>query len=185
MRFAADLTAILSCDALRWQALQRVRSLALADGWIGAGFVRDAVWDHLHGHGPRPPVGDVDVIWFDRTSERVETDRLMEARLQACDSDLSWSVKNQAHMHLRNGDLPYESTADAMRYWPETATAVAVRLTPLDMLEINAPLGLDDLFAPRLKPTRAFPGDRRAIFDRRVAQKQWLSRYPLLRQEGR
>lgn len=35
---------------------------------------------------------------------------------------LGLPVKNQARMHLRNGDRPYQSATDAMRYWPETAT---------------------------------------------------------------
>lgn len=36
-------------------------------------------------------------------------------------------LRNQEQMHIRNGDQPYSSALDAMRYWPETATAVATR----------------------------------------------------------
>jgi hypothetical protein len=67
-----------------------------------------------------------------------------------------------------------------MRFWPETATAVAVRLSG-DALEINAPLGLDDLFALLLRPTPCFSSARRAIFDQRIADKKWLTRYPRVR----
>ncbi|WRQ77412.1 nucleotidyltransferase family protein [Pseudomonas saxonica] len=31
-----------------------VRSLNLPDCWIGAGFLRNAVWDYLHGRSPSP-----------------------------------------------------------------------------------------------------------------------------------
>lgn len=43
------LQTLISSDAQRWHLLDIVRSLALPDCWIGAGFVRNAVWDHLHG----------------------------------------------------------------------------------------------------------------------------------------
>lgn len=161
-------------------ALEAIRELALPDGWIGAGFVRDAVWDHLHGREIRSPSADVDVVWFDRHRIEEERDREIESRLRACRPNFHWSVKNQARMHARNGDRPYDSVADAMCFWPETATAIAVRLTPEGGLEINAPFGLDDLFAPKLVPTPSFLGKKRHIFEQRTAQKGWRVRYPLL-----
>jgi uncharacterized protein len=180
MSLGADLTAILSADPLRWEALRLARSLALPDCWIAAGFVRDAVWDHLHGRPPGHPAGDVDVIWYDPARPEAETDRAIEQRPRGLSASFAWSVKNQARMHRRNGDPPYASAADAMRSWPETATAVAVRLSSADMLEINAPFGLDDLFGLRLVPTAAFLVRKRALFEQRVADKAWLCRYPLL-----
>ncbi|MEQ1549262.1 MAG: nucleotidyltransferase family protein [Chakrabartia sp.] len=38
-----------------------------------------------------------------------------------------------------------------MRYWPETATAVAVRLSDEGILEVEAPYGLTDLFGLRCR----------------------------------
>jgi Nucleotidyltransferase len=62
---ARQLTQIIRGDARRWAVLAQVRALGLPDCWVAAGFVRDAVWDHLHGYAPQL-LGDVDVIWFDR-----------------------------------------------------------------------------------------------------------------------
>jgi len=180
MRFEADLAAILFHDPVRLNALRLVRSLALPDCWIGAGVIRDAVWDHLHGRVPTRPGGDVDIVWFDPARAQASVDQDIEREIGAINPNFAWSVKNQARMHLRNGDAPYESVADAMRSWPETATAVAVRLSEDDRIEVNAPLGLDDLFALRLTPTPAFAIRKRGIFEQRVAEKGWLSRYPLL-----
>jgi len=45
-----------------------------------------------------------------------------------------WSVKNQARMHLVNSDEPYSSTLDAIKYWPETATAIAIRINQAEIL---------------------------------------------------
>lgn len=178
--FAADLRSIILQHPLRRHALQRVESLDLPDCWIGAGFVRDTIWDHLHGRSVAMPTGDVDIIWFDRARSHARHDRAIEAVLQGREPGMAWSVKNQARMHLRNDDPPYDHVADAMRFWPETATAVAVRLSG-DALEINAPLGLDDLFGLLLRPTPCFASARRAIFDQRIADKKWLTRYPRVR----
>ncbi len=172
---------LLRDDALRWGALQTLAQLALPDGWIAAGFLRNAVWDALHGVAPRPPVGDVDIIWFDPQQPDPARDRALEAVLRDGCPALRWSVKNQARMHRRNGDRPYASAIDAMRCWPETATAVAARIAGDGRLEIAAPYGLQDLFALRLRPTPRFASDRAPVFAQRVADKGWLRRYPLLR----
>ena len=52
---AARLRALLLADARRPALLRAVAALALPDCWIAAGFVRNAVWDHLAGaRRPRP-----------------------------------------------------------------------------------------------------------------------------------
>nr|WP_187360793.1 nucleotidyltransferase family protein [Enterobacter asburiae] len=50
------------------QMLYAARELQLRDCWIGAGFVRDAVWDHMHTYWKKSFSGDVDVVWFDPES---------------------------------------------------------------------------------------------------------------------
>ena len=94
---------------------------------------------------------------------------------------LDWSVRNQARMHLRNSDESYASVLDAMRHWPETATAVAVRRVGGTSCEIAAPFGLDDLFGLVLRPTPRFAGERREMFLQRLATKCWMATWPLLR----
>jgi len=161
------------------EVLRQVEALRLPDCWVGAGFVRSAVWDHLHGRAPGAGGGDIDVIWFDPERATPAADAAIEQRLAASNPSLPWSVRNQAGMHLRNGDRPYCSSEDAMAFWPETATAVAVRLRG-DALEIAAPFGLDDLFDLVLRPTPAFSHDKRPIFDARVNTKRWRERWPRL-----
>jgi len=180
MRFYADLAGLLMNDPARMAALRAVRSLGLPDCWIGAGFVRDAVWDHLHSYPRRLPTGDVDVVWFDDTGPAVAVDREIETDLRRRAPRFDWSVKNQARMHVHNGDAPYKSVADAMRHWPETATAIGARLADDGRIDLNAPLGLEDLFSMRLIPTDAFATRKKSVFDKRVFEKGWLERYPLL-----
>lgn len=181
MNYSPTLQTLILNDALRMEALLALRHLHLPDGWIGAGFVRDAVWAYRHKH-PRSPVpADVDVVWFDDKQLSEGQDRAFETALKRLKPAFNWSVKNQARMHRRNGDAPYRSTEDALRFWPETATAVAVRLTDDYRLETIAPYGLEDLFELRLRPTPRFEHEKQAIFWQRVAKKRWLTRYPLLR----
>ncbi|BDH46012.1 hypothetical protein TUM12370_20560 [Salmonella enterica subsp. enterica serovar Choleraesuis] len=163
------------------QALYAVQAMALNDGWIGAGFVRDAVWDNLHGYGKRTVAGDVDVVWFDSQCPTEDRDKALEQKLRQQIPAFDWSVKNQARMHQRNGDKPYTSTQNALRYWPETVTAVAARAVGTGLIEIIAPYGLDDLFELRLRPTPRFEREKFEVFHQRITAKCWLKRYPMLR----
>jgi hypothetical protein len=175
------VTEIVRADPARWHLLGLVRDLALPDCWIGAGFVRNAVWDHEHGRSPSAPDGDVDVIWFDPGRTNPAEDERHEAALQRVAPSVAWSVKNQARMHGRNGDARYTSAIDAMCFWPETATAVAVRRTGGDECEVAAPFGLSDLFDQVLRPTPRFAGEKYTIYQERLRSKGWLRLWPLLR----
>lgn len=176
-----QIDGIIRSDPIRWRLLEIVSDLNLPDCWIAAGFVRNAVWDALHGRLCRPPLGDVDVIWFDPDRSEEIHDRKIEETLRAAAPSIGWSVKNQARMHSRNGDQPYQSSTDAMRYWPETATAVAAKRSGKDQLDIACPFGLDDLFDLVLRPTQRFAAEKLPIFEQRVQSKDWMTAWPLLR----
>lgn len=85
----ATLRTLLFRDRLRRAALEAVAALDLPDCWIGAGFVRDAVWDELHGYGTRPPGGDVDVVWFDPAAPDERIDRDIERQLMLALPDMA------------------------------------------------------------------------------------------------
>lgn len=167
---------LLVRDQLRWQALGIVEALNLPQGCIGAGFVRNLVWDHLHGRACDCREEDIDVLFYDQSTTDPAYDAEIEAKLRASAPDLNWSVKNQARMHLRNQDAPYISVEDAMRFWPETATAVAAMRSKSDVI-IIAPFGLFDLEGLILRPTSAEP-HKIAAFRTRVQAKNWRTRWP-------
>jgi len=171
------LIAILRQAPLRMHVFEIVRSLALPDWAVGAGFIRAAVWDALSGYDIASPVDDIDVLYFDRENRDPRHDEAIEQRLRDIDPALPWSVRNQARMHIRNGDGPYGSTADALRFWLETPTCVAVRLDTDGGLEILAPYGLQDLFSMSIRPTSRGHA-RRAEYTARIAEKKWHERWP-------
>jgi uncharacterized protein len=77
-----------------------------------------------------------------------------EDRLRSMIRSCAWQARNQAAVHVWyasrfDGDpvRPLLTIADAVATWPETATAVAVRMGPADEVEVCAPLGLTDLLA--------------------------------------
>ena len=120
----------------------------------------------------------MDVIWFDLNRPDPARDAALHDRLTAMDPTVRWSVKNQSRMHVRNGDRPYTSAVDAMRFWPETATAVAVRKTKTECIEVASPLGLEDLFGLIVRPGPCFAEAKRDIVLDRVRTKQWLRIWP-------
>jgi hypothetical protein len=168
-------------DAWRLYALRTAAKLDLPQCWIAAGFVRNRVWDALHGHGVPSPLDDLDVVYFDPGRQDRAQEKGHEAALARAAPGLRWSVKNQARMHTRNGDRPYRSTADALCHWCETATAVGVRVNASGELEILAPLGLADLLGLVVRPTPHARACRLSVYRERVARKNWRATWPRLR----
>jgi len=166
----------------RMDMLEALADLDLPDAWIAAGAVRNAVWDRLHEYPTSTPLADVDVIWFDpgRASRSVDVE--LEHGLGQRLAGVTWSVKNQARMHRRNGDPPYRNCLEAMGGWPETATGIAARLGPHGAIELSAAFGFDDLLLLRLRPTPRFGAD--PTFRKRVESKRWLALWPKLRLVG-
>jgi|LNAP01.1.fsa_nt_gb hypothetical protein len=74
-------------------------------------------------------------------------------------------------MYVQNGDEPYQSATDAMRYWPVTATAVALRLREDGTCEIAAPLGHHDLFNSIIRPAGRFATEKCYLSRARQVQK--------------
>ena len=183
MRSLDDIARILAAEPVIVSVLAAVEALSIDDCWVGAGLVRNAVWDHLHGR----PVGlvagsDIDVVYCDPADAGMARDLAIEARLAASHPALPWSVHNQARMHAANGDPPYRDVADAIRCWPETATAVAARLSE-GTVALLAPHGVGDLLGLIVRPTPVFVR-KPAAWQARRAEKAWLQRWPRLCEVG-
>jgi hypothetical protein len=177
-----DILALVAGDAGMMAALRTVAGLGLPDCWIGAGFLRGAVWDRAHGYEARTPLDDIDVVYFDARDTAPEAEAALERRLAGRLPGLPWSVKNQARMHARNDDSPYRDSADALAHWLETPTAVALRLSDAGAPELLAPLGTEDLLGLHVRPTphaRGHP-QRLAAYRARMEMKNWPAIWPKL-----
>lgn len=175
----AQILELIKNDSWMMQILAAAESMELPDWLIGAGFVRNKVWDHLHGYKKSTPPTDIDLVYFDKESKFDEKE--IESRLKTLVSEVDWEVVNQATAHNWNEEEPYTSTADAISKWPETATGVGVTLKK-DELKLIAPLGIDDLVNVIARPTPAFKVSekKRARVQERITQKHWKEKWPKL-----
>lgn len=162
--------------------LETVRLCDPPDWLVGAGVIRNLVWDHLHQYQATTPLADVDVVFFDPQDVRPERDCAVQQQLAQRLPHVNWEATNQAAVHLWYKDVfgfsvpPFHSSEEAVGTWPETATSVAVRLLSTDEIHIVAPCGLADLFnmVLRRNPSRV----TRERFIQRLHSKQILRKWP-------
>jgi hypothetical protein len=182
IRNEEDISQLLREDTWRMDVLRAAESLGLPDWWIGAGFLRNAVWDAIEGRRS-PPSRDVDLVYFDSHDVRPETDWAYDEKMQADYPFAEWEVRNQARMHHKNGFDPYTSTADGIAHWVETATCVAVKLKD-DRLKYLFCHGTDDLFGLIARPVDHFKtAELLPEFYNRIEEKQWRKKWPSLKVE--
>lgn len=184
-----ELGELVEASAWLLSVLGHVGAVNAPDAWIGAGVIRDLVWDQRFGRGFDPSkVRDVDVPYFDLADLSPRRDRAVEEALQERDRTVPWDAKNQAAVHLWYPDRfgvtvdPLGSVADAVATWPETATCVAIRLSTGGELEILAPYGLDDLLDGVWRPNPKRVTEREAR--RRLLRKDPARRWPAVHVVG-
>ncbi|TFE02365.1 nucleotidyltransferase family protein [Jeotgalibacillus salarius] len=170
-------------DAETREILKAVQHLNLEDWWVCAGYIRKKIWDELSQGEAIVPLDDIDVIYFDPSDISEETEKGYEEELHRMLPGLPWSVKNQARMHMVNGLDPYESARDAIAKFPETVTALGIKLDVNDRMVLYAPHGLEDLLHFSVKPTPYFRGDpsRMKVFYNRLNHKKWSLYWPEVR----
>lgn len=145
-----QLLAILGAHPWFMAALEAVSELGLSQWCIGAGVIRNIVFDHLDGE-TTTPIGDVDVAYFDSSDLTEVADRRYENILKQRMPHIPWEVTNQAAVHLwfhkKFGYRvpPVDGIAEAVATWPETCTAVAVTKALDNSYKVYAPCGLEDL----------------------------------------
>lgn len=172
-----DIVRIIGEDSWMMELLKTVKTLHLPDWWICAGFVRSKIWDVLHGFTERTPLPDIDVIYYDAANIDELEEKMFEERLRNLIPGIPWSVKNQARMHVINNLQPYTSSFDGISKFPETVTALGVKLDDEDNIILAAPWGIDDAINLEVKPTPFFAEtkERMKVYEKRVAKKAWDS----------
>lgn len=176
----ADILKLIRSDQWMMDVLLVARSANLPDWMIGAGFVRNKIWDYLHDFANKEvPTADIDLIYYDTSNlsedREKEVDQLLKNKL-----DINWSVKNQARMHtVHHRAKPYKNTEEALAEWVETATCVAVRLEDDDTITLFAPHGIDDLVNLVVRPTASFLNNL-DVFWARIKSKHWEQKWPKL-----
>ncbi len=174
-----EILKIIQADLWMMEILQIVQDLDLPDWWIGAGFVRNKIWDELHGYKKRTPLNDIDVIYFNQKNINENEEKKYEEKLRA-KINLPWSVKNQARMAIVRKDIIYQSAEEGLSRWVETATCIGVKINGANHLVLTAPHGIEDLINLVLRPIPLFSKDLQ-VFNERIKKKQWLKLWPKLK----
>lgn len=174
-----DIVTLVTADAWMMNVLQEADKLNLPEWMIGAGFLRNKVWDNLHGITREiADTNDIDLVYLDKQRVSEKADYELSERMNGT-LGLRWEIKNQAYMHTRHNHTPYDSTAEGISHWVETPTCVAVTLED-GKPKIIAPHGINDLvnLIVRPSPTRLHDLD---LFYKRVGDKEWLQKWPKLK----
>lgn len=185
-----DIVELIEKDEWMMEVLRSAESLNLPDWWIGAGFVRSKVWDHLSNYKKRTPLPDIDIIYFDKSdfsskeanSYSTKSEDKYQEKLSRLIPDVKWSVTNQARMHTYHNRTPYKNSEEALSEWPETATCIGVRLKK-GKLRIIAPYGINDLVNFTVKPIPKYSEIFKFIpneYKNRLKKKKWLEKWPKL-----
>src|SRR3984893_16099472 len=155
------LTAVLRATPPLMQVLSVARRLCLPDWLVFSGAVYQPVLNHLTGRALDYGIKDYDLGFFDASDLSYDAEDAVIRRVKtAFDEPLRSmvEVRNQARVPLSleaKFSEPYgplSSTAEALERFASATFAVGVRLEADDRLYIEAPFGLADLFALRLRP---------------------------------
>lgn len=175
-----DITRVLEVDGWRMDVLKAAEELDLPDWWIGAGFLRNAIWNAMEGIDS-PPTRDVDLVYFNKSDVQPETDWTYDEKMKMDYPFAKWEIRNQARMHYVNDFEPYTSTADGIAHWVETATCVAVKLKDGKLSYLFCH-GTEDLFGLIARPIPEFKSEKLLpTFYQRIEKKRWKEKWPSLR----
>jgi hypothetical protein len=175
------LTTILRATPPLMLVLTVAHRLGLPDWLVFSGAVYQPVLNHLTGRPLDYGIKDYDLAYFDASDLSYEAEDAVIHRVRTAFDEPVRSmvqVRNQARVHLwfeeKFGEpyAPLSCTTEALEGFTSTAFAVGVRLEPDNRLLIEAPFGLADLFALRLRPN---PRRKTVHFARTSAdvQRRW------------
>lgn len=175
------IMALIEDDKWMMDLLRVAERLNLPDWWICAGFVRSKIWDTLHGYDIRTPLGDIDVIYFDPQCLDEAQEKRLEQQLVAWKPGIPWSVKNQARMHKINNLPPYMSAEEGIANFPETVTALGVKLGANGLI-LTAPHGIGDVIQMCVRPVPRFEASNelKAVYTKRMESKNWKVNWPMV-----
>ena len=175
-----NILNLIQKDKWMMNILQTAEKLNLPDWVIGAGFIRNKIWDYLHGYNKsKVDTADIDLVYYNPNGNDQKSDKELSEKLTK-ETGISWEIVNEFYAHKWNNLPPYQSTEDALSHWPETATAIGVKLEN-GKLKLLAPYGIGDLINLIIKPSPKFTDIEKV--KERVKQKKWLEKWPKLKFE--
>ena len=181
-KYAENLKNILTKNTNIMQILKALKVVE-PQAYIAAGVIRNTVWAHLHDQPYALENTEVDVIFYDAFDD-CHAEKLQK-EMSKIFPNMQWDITNQALVHTwyktDSGEniAPLTSIEHALSLWPETATAIAVRLNQLNEIEYIAPFGLSDLFELKLRWNKNLVSHD--VFLQRLKTKNFLEKWSKLK----
>jgi hypothetical protein len=172
------LEDLLDRSPVHRTVLEAVRDVEAQVGtpvYICGGFIRNLVWDTLHGYVVPTAADDIDVVYISANDD-VVADKIL-AGLRDKLPNVPWTVRNLATIKPKHGTGSYVDLKSALCEFPETASAIAVHVTNTGQIDVIAPFGTGDLFSGVVRATR--PDFLPRVLER-AAEKSWLTTWPKL-----
>lgn len=187
-RSPARLLALARANPTNRLLLERLPALGLADAWLVAGCLCQAVWNARDGRPAAHGVKDYDVFYHDASDLSWDAeDRVIRRVAEALGPDAAGvEVRNQARVHLWyaerfGGSYPrLGCSRDGIARFPVAGTCVGIALDRPGGGAVAAPNDLEDLFRGVLRPNPLLP--RPDLFAAKVAAYQ--ARWPWLTVAG-
>ncbi|MCR4333963.1 MAG: nucleotidyltransferase family protein [Patescibacteria group bacterium] len=170
---------LIENDPWMMKIIHIAADLNLPNWIIGAGFVRNKVWDHLHSYSRTGvDTADIDLVYYDPLGNNQQADEKLSRQMEE-KTGIAWEIVNQFYAHVWNDLPPYGSAENAIAQWPETATGIGVRIED-GKLRLLAPHGIDDLVNLIVRPSPTFR-EGIAKVKERAEKKQWFKKWPKLK----
>ncbi|MCP3029335.1 nucleotidyltransferase family protein [Halobacillus sp. A5] len=152
--------------------------------YIGAGCITQSVWNYLSSYPQGYGIGDIDIVYHDKTDLSGREESLIEGHLRQQLNYLPFSidVTNEARVHLWYEDKfhkpvnPYQTVEEAINTWPSTASSIGIKKQNGRYL-VYAPYGVDDLFHMIVRPNKKIV--TKEVYEQKALK--WKKRWPKLR----
>jgi hypothetical protein len=180
---AAKVMGFVLLNRSNARILDRFGDLGIRDWWLTSGAVVQAVWNVRCGRPAEEGIRDYDVVYFsDDKSEEAEQQVIRDAVRLLPGLSAPLEVANQARVHEWYPDAygttisPLTSASEGIMRFPSTTTAVGVKRTGEDFLDVFAPFGLSNVWDMVVKPNRALPLAQ--VYGEKAAR--WQQQWPQL-----
>ena len=186
----AEFLRLVQLNPAVTEIVRRAPMLGLPDTWLVSGCLFQTVWNVLAGDDPMRAIKDYDLFYFDSSDCSREAEEQANRRAAELFSDLGCEidVRNQARVHLWyarefgvEGYPHLKKSTDGIDNFLAVCCMVAIRRTSAGIIDLYAPLGVDDVLDRVMRPNPWYPNAPRDCYNTKA--ERWRALWPDLKVE--
>jgi uncharacterized protein len=182
-RMARQVVQLALMNRVNATILERFPSLGLKDWWLTSGCIFQSVWNLRLGRPAGQGIDDYDIVYFSEDASWEAEDQVIQDTARLFDDlDADVQVRNQARAPLWYQEKfgvefpPVTCASESIMRFPSRASAVGLKRTGDEFLDLFAPFGLDDIWNFVVTPNRTLQAAR--TFNEKVVR--WKKEWPQL-----